>query len=54
MDQLRAIGGHPVQSAGHSVGAVAAIHIQEDGSLDAVADTRKDGLSKVSDGSAYP
>jgi hypothetical protein len=54
MNALRGIGANPVPSTGYAVGAVAAIAFQPDGSLDAVADVRKDGFARVSQGTAYP
>eukprot|EP01127_Copromyxa_protea_P011451 TRINITY_DN2875_c0_g1_i3.p1 TRINITY_DN2875_c0_g1~~TRINITY_DN2875_c0_g1_i3.p1 ORF type:complete len:452 (+),score=93.19 TRINITY_DN2875_c0_g1_i3:513-1868(+) len=54
MDQLRARGANPKQVEGHTTGAVAAIKFMPDGSLEAVADKRKDGSARVSQGTAYP
>lgn len=54
VEALRNIGANPVESFGHSVGAVAAIKFAPEGKLDAVADKRKDGFARVSAGTAYP
>lgn len=54
MDELRSIGAQPQEAFGHSMGAVAAIKLMPDGTLNAVADKRKDGSARVSDGEAFP
>jgi gamma-glutamyltranspeptidase len=54
MDEFIRMGVNVTEATGHGLGAVTAIMINENGTLNAAADERRGGSSIVNNGTSYP